>query len=408
MTTLQKATQAILLTLVFLLVIIRPLYLKGGPSGDFMTIFRLTRDFWHGVNIYSGGNPYLPSTYLIMGYQTAMSSPPAWLVWRLIGIALSLATGVILYKSLASRLGHWTSGLVTCNVLLLSGMSPWSGNPGNLAGIACVLSYALLLKGSPTIAGIALGLATGLKYSLGLPLIGLGLLARYTRFASVAVITFVLVNSIALLYMAAHGTTPIPVMQSVLSGVTHVGGYDDSGYHRWFSTRNPYRFQLMNILPLLDSLHVPTAAAHALCLTILAIASLAAAYLSLTARPPLLLGAALFSPFFLMTTYHRFYDSALLAFPVLLAWTANARGMRPWAFSTIVCSCAYFLSFSNIVQTRVLANSEFLNTCIWNYIIGPHHWYALIAMSLSVSVLAIQLMISGKALTANKSPRELP
>jgi|GEM_PF-4194679 hypothetical protein len=404
----QKVIICALLTLVVLLVVLRPLALKTGPSGDFMTIFRQTQDFWFGKPVYSGGNPYLPSTYVVMCWQSAISPHGAWLAWRVIGIVMSLASGLLLYKSLAARLGHHYAAVASCNVLLLSGMSPWSGNPGNLAGIGCVLSYASLMAGSPIIAGIILGFATGLKYSLGLFFIIIALVARFRRYVFAALATFIMLNLFGLFYLATHGTSAREVICSLCSGVSYVGGFDESGFQRYFSVNNPYRFQLTNILPFLHSLGVERTLAHTLCLIVLMVAAILALYCAATGRPRLLLGAALFSPFFLLCTYHRFYDSALLAFPLLLSWIVHSEHRRIVLWVPIVCSAAFFLSISNIVQTRLFTGTNFLESWVWNYVIGPHHWFALAAICTTSLLIVLEILVEASWSKRLHVTREFP
>lgn len=382
----------VLCVLVFSTVVLRPLLLKRGPSGDFMTIYRQTQQFWQGKPLYSAGNPYLPSTYILMAYQVPLSPRAAWWVWRVIGIGLSIMTGLILYRALLPRIGSGNSALAACNVMLLSGMSPWSGNPGNLSGIGCVLSYGVLLAGYPGMAGVILGAAAGLKYSLGLPFIFLAFVARYWRFANTALVTLLMLNAAALFHLAFHGTNPTVVANSLFSGVLYVGGYNESGFKEWFSANDPFRFQLMNILPLLHAFGLPEKLAQLVCLAILVFAVLLSTVLAWKGEPHFLLGAAVLSPLFLLCTYHRFYDSALLAFPVILSWSNTDGPTRIWRWLIVFTSAAFILSISNILQVRLLSGSEFLNSVIWNYLIGPHHWYALGIMCLAVTCLGIRCL----------------
>ncbi|MEJ5340399.1 MAG: glycosyltransferase family 87 protein [Thermogutta sp.] len=370
----------------FALVVLRPLLLKAGPSGDFMTIFRQTRAFWEGESVYRGGNPYLPGIYVLMAYQVFLDPRTAWLIWRFLGIALVGTLAWILHPLLKRELGNWKGNLALANVLLLSGMSPWSGNPGNLAGIMIVLAYALMSATSPFMAGVILGLATALKYSLGLPFIVFALLGKRKRAGFVALSTFLIITMLGVMVAWAHGTSPDALLRSVAFGIQHVGGYEHSGFTRWFTSENPYRFQLTTIVPLLHSLGLSGSEANLCCLALLAMGVVLSLAIALRTGS-FLSAAAVFSPFFLMCTYHRFYDTAILAFPVLLGWKTDDARAHWWL---IVPSMTFFLSISNILQTRVLHAGFLSKSWLWNWVIGPHHWYALIVMSLSVSVLVLR------------------
>lgn len=370
----------------FALVVLRPLLLKAGPSGDFMTIFRQTRAFWEGESVYRGGNPYLPGIYVLMAYQVFLDPRTAWLIWRFLGIGLVGTLAWILHPLLKRELGNWKGNLALANLLMLSGMSPWSGNPGNLAGIMIVLAYALMSATSPFMAGVILGLATALKYSLGLPFIVFAVLSEKKRAGVVALSTFLIITMLGVIVAWSHGTSPDALLRSVAFGIQHVGGYEHSGFTRWFSSENPYRFQLTTIVPLLHSLGLSGSKANLCCLALLALGVVLSVAIALRTRS-FLSAAAVFSPFFLMCTYHRFYDTAILAFPVLLGWKTDDTRARWWL---IVPSMAFFLSMSNILQTRVLHAGFLSKSWLWNWVIGPHHWYALIVMSLSVSVLVLR------------------
>ncbi|MEM4188841.1 MAG: hypothetical protein QXN56_06845 [Candidatus Hadarchaeum sp.] len=373
-----------------------------------MTIYRQTQQFWHGKSLYAGGNPYLPSTYILMAYQAPLKPHSAWWAWRVIGIVLSITTGLILYWGLLPRIGPTNSLLAVCNVMLLSGMSPWSGNPGNISGIGCVLAYALLSLGYPRLGGVILGAAAGLKYSLGLPFIFLAFVARYWRFASTAMGTFLMLNVVALFYLAIHGTPPSMVANSLFSGVIYVGGYNESGFREWFSADDPFRFQLMNMVPLLHSFGIPERPAQLLCLVILSLAVILSTFLAWKGKPHFLLSAAVFAPFFLLCTCHRFYDSALLAFSILLSWSATDGRNRICRWLIVVMSLAFILYISNILQVRLLLGSGFLESAVWNYLISPHHWYALGILCLSVMCLAIKYHRRMPGTTDSRSDTELP
>lgn len=374
--------------LVVTTIVVRPLALKRTPSGDFMTIFSQTNHFWKGEVVYAGANPYLPSTYVVMAYQVFLSPQAAWLVWRVLGMSLVGALALAAYRPLAADLGSFRAGLALTNILLLSGMSPWSGNPGNLAGIGIVLSYFVLARGKPILGGILLGLACSVKYSLGLPFVFLAAASRQWRFAATGVAIFIIVNAIGLTYAWLHGTALVAIVHSLLNGVLHVGGYEQAGFDKWFGGRDPYRFQLLNATPLLNSFGVDGTVANLMCLTALLFGLFAALRCAAANRAGFLSSAAILCPYFLLCTYHRFYDSGILGLTITFAWLHYSKRIHLYGWSIIVASCAIFLSLSNILQTRASNGMIDLHSWWWNYVIGPHHVYALALMAIAMTMMA--------------------
>ncbi|MGQ9563563.1 MAG: glycosyltransferase 87 family protein [Thermogutta sp.] len=393
----QRLALAFLVMLVILTIVVRPLVLKSEPTGDFMIFFRWTKQFWSGQSMYGGGNPYLPSTYVVMAYQTLLPPHSAWFVWRVLGIAVVAAFACVCHRFLSRDLGLWRGTVALANILLISGMSPWSGNPGNLAGMTTVLAYSLLVAGYPIWGGVALGLACSLKYSIGLPFVILALASRQRRFGLAAAAVFGAATGIGLCHAWSHGISPAQILNSLMRGVMHWGGYEKTGFDRWFSVTNPYRFQLMNLTPLFNTFGFDRTTANLICTMGLGFGLVTALYCALRRRPAFLTAAALFSPFFLLCSYHRFYESAIIAFPVLLAWTSCSAELRVWSWIIIITSCTLFLSFSNIMQTRLFPGLIAADSWWWNYLVGPHHVYALVLMAVATTTVALRSPFRGEA-----------
>ena len=253
-----------------------------------------------------------------------------------------------------------------------------------------MLGYSVLAAGNPLLGGAILGVACSLKYSIGLPFLLLALVSRQWRFALAGVAVFAIANGIGVSYAWLHGTSPVDVVQSLFGGVARVGGYEQSGFQEWFSGTDPHRFQLMNLLPLLNSFGIDRITANAICMVALGVGLVTALFCAVWRRPPFLAAAAVFSPFFLLCTYHRFYDSAIITFPLLLAWLNQSEESRVYRWGVILASCTLFLSFSNTLQTRAPAGLIAFDSWWWNYLVGPHHVYALALLAVAITVVAVR------------------
>jgi len=376
---LAAAAGASVLATVFLLQGVGlPFLVKGGPSGDFQTIYTLTRKFFGGENIYAGTNPYFPATFVVMGWQCFLSVANAWLAWRLIGLGILVATVFWGYRYLSEYVPPSLSLFALANVLMLAGFSPKSGNPGNLVGMLVVLSFFLSSLNRQIAAGVLLGIACALKWSLALPFLILGYLAREHRTAIVALICWLGLEAVGTAIYLANGFSLDSILRGITSGIWQVGGYGDYGFRRWFASSNVYRVQLLNISPLLHSFGLPHPLVNLLSLLGAIGFGLLSCYFALRSRMTIV-GYALAAPAMLLFTYHRFYDSAILAFPVLLAWQSRRENPLPSTW-IVGLSVAFFFNLSNIILALSRAPEVLDNLFIWRYVIGPHHVYCLSAI----------------------------
>lgn len=356
--------------------VLLPFAVKTKPLSDFYTIYRGTNEFWNAENVYDGANPYLPGIYVLMGWQAVVSPSVAWALWRAIGVAVLASTVWVALRSPDLPRNWFVRRLCLANVLLLAGMSPRWGNPGNWAGMLVVLGWFLTGMRQVTLGGLLMGLAIVLKYNIALPFVVLLGATRQSRAAITAVVVWVVftVTGFGVLWVQGYG--PQEVFQSVRFGIQHVGGYDTSGFNRWFASNNPNSFQLLSITPLLHGFGLRPEIANTfalVCGLVTGVLALERAYRC----PTHLAGLAIVAPAILLFTYHRFYDSAILAFPVIAAWQEVARHRR-WAWIAIGASCAIFFNISNLIQTRSVLPATFYDSFVWRLVLGPHHVYCLL------------------------------
>jgi hypothetical protein len=367
--------------------IVLPFVVKGGPPGDFRTIYTQTLGLFYGQDIYAGTNPYLPGTYVLMSWQCLFSLSSAWLVWRLAGLGILICTAYWGHRHLSRHLGYPLAVLSLANIMMLAGFSPKSGNPGNIAAILAVLGFLLECENRRITGGLAFGLATALKWSLGVPFIVLLFLARRWRGGLVAISVWAILNVLGAAVYLAHGFSLEQLVTGVAAGVWQVGGYGDHGFERWFAAHNVYRVQLLNVTPVLHSFKVPHSVANTLSSAGALVFGLLSCFVALRSKN-LLFACAAVAPAMLLFTYHRFYDSAILAFPVMLAWLAAKE--RPILGGTvIILSLAFFLNVSNILLV-LSGNPAWLDQWWpWRYLLGPHHVYFLVGILLTTTCVVL-------------------
>ena len=379
---------AIIAAIVLLQGVLLPFFFKGGPSGDFRTIYKQTLGLFHGQNIYAGTNPYLPAVYVVMAWSALLPCTEAWFIWRLAGLGILVCSAYWGYRHLSAQLRYAWIVFALANILMLAGFSPRSGNPGNIAAMLIVLAFLLDFEDRSVAAGVALGLATALKWALGVPFIFLSCLVGRWRTGLSALALSAVLNSVGLAVYLGHGFSVKEFFGCLAGGVWHVGGYDDSGFQRWFAADNPYRVQLLSITPTLHSFGVPPSVANIFSGLGALVFGLLSCYIALRTRN-LLRASAVLAPAMLLFTYHRFYDSAILAFSVLLAWFTIKQG-RVLAGTVIVLSLAFFFNVSNILLALSGSPDQLDQWWLWRYLIGPHHVYCLIALLVTATVIALR------------------
>ncbi len=368
-----------------------------------MTIYNHTKAIYQGRDIYARGNGYLPGIYVVMGWQFPLTPNVAWVVWRLIGVLLGVAILWTGYRALRRTQNGAVPLLCLANLAALSGFSPKWGNPGNLAALALVLAYFLLDLRRPCAAGILLGVGCVLKYPLGLPIILLALAAREIRAFVAAAGVFLALQLVGLGVLWHHHYGPAHVGLGVLKGVSSLGGYNEHGFKR-FTEANPYRFQFMHLSPVLNAFGMSRGAANAVAFSgALAGTCLAVGAALKKRQVPFLRACAIISPCILLFTYHRFYDSGILAFPIVLAWSSvGARRWLPWV--VILFSVPLFLSVSNILYARIGLPTAWVQLALWARVVGPHHVYALAVVALATAVLAFRELPAGNSRDGEQKP----
>jgi len=309
----------------------------------------------------------------------------SWVIFKLVTMAVVCGALFLTYRVLVKDLlvPHTVAWLCVLHLGLLAGFTPKSGNPGNIAAPLAVSGALLALINREHLGGVALGTSIALKYPLGLPVLGILILARKFRTAGIAISVFLLLNVLAIGWLYFHSCNVAHIPHSVFAGVSHVGGYDDSGFKAWFSAATRGKYSTLSATGLFASLGFSRAQAHVINLTLLAATIIVSSYIATRTQDKILLPLAILCPGFLTFTYHRYYDSALLAFPVMLTWTMFAKNqgrLRLTAGIVIIMSLFLVRSLPYNLVYRLGVPEEFLMGFLYNFVIGPLHIYALFCM----------------------------
>lgn len=364
--------------------IVAPMLWYRSYHPDFHTIHGFAKKALEGHTLYHGPNPYLPGAVFLLAPLGLLDKPAAWLVWKFVMAGVISVTVVGVYRLSRRTLSVPLAWCCATNIGLLAGMTPKTGNPGNLVGPLVVLAWILMTTSRERIAGGVLGVALALKYPLGLPLLGLALIKGRLKCVATAVCVFAATNGIALLWLARNGDDLGGVYRAVKDGIVLVGGYNQHGYNAWFNAEVRGRYSTLSAMPLLSGMGMSPSWVRGVTLGLCMCAVVLAVYMTVRRRGTILCGLSVFSPLFLTLTYHRYYDSALLVFPIYLAWTrarASKGSLMVGRVIVLVSSLFLLRSISYTIVYRLGVSGEMLRSWCFNFVVGPIHIYALMCMA---------------------------
>lgn len=319
-------------------------------------------------------SPYPLTTLVVVAPLTLLSWSVAIRLWFLVNLIGVLAAPFALlsicdYSALAPRgllflgtafaLAPWQTGLATANPALLAVSltvaAVWAERRSSQWTAGTLLSLALCLK--PTVAG---GL---LLYYFA---------RRKWKVAFIASAVTAAVGAVGVCRLAMSGT---PWLSSYLENSRRIfapGSLDD------FSRANPLRFDLINAQVPLYAIFKSTSAANATALLVGAMMIACWIWFCYFDRPTNdLLEISGLSVVSLIPVYHRFYDAALLIWPLALSLLSTKRS------SATVLIFATIVPFLAPGATLLDQGSPFLRTgWLWDVIIMPHQAWDLLLLAI--------------------------
>lgn len=381
----------LVLVILALNIILAPLIYYRGFHPDFLFMAHYGALFLNGGEVYDGRNAYLPSALLFWAPFALLDVHVGWLIWKLITGAVIIVTLAQLFWFAKRTIKAPWVWLCLLHLGILAGFTPKAGNPGNLVAPMTVLSALLLLRGYANGGGVLLGLALSLKYPLALPLLGLSLCARRIRFAAYACLTCLILNAVALGWLIRHGHTLTNIAYSIVAAARHYGGYDEKSFKAVFSKDAPGKYSTLAAAALWHTAGFDFQSLHMLNMLLLVAVGLGSTWLAFRYPHKLVLALAVFYPAFLTLTYHRYYDSALVAFAVILAWHLARSPKARWrsaGISVVLLSVFLVRSLAYTLVYRLDLPASFYHGWAFNFVLGPAHIYALFALSSLSAIVA--------------------
>jgi glycosyl transferase family 87 len=289
----------------------------------------------------------------------------AVMIWCMIRFGGLEGDAAYLFAAGALALAPFQTGLATGNISIA------------VVAVAGIAAYAIR-KGEDLWGGILLAAAVGLKPQIGLCFLGYYLLRRQWRVSGVAILGLAALFLAAALRMHALGFSWIGDFLRNNRVFVGANRFDD------FTAANPIRFTLIDLqVPLLDFTASKTAAAlWAACVVIL-LAVVWLVFFLKTSEPDDLLNLGVIATLSLLPVYHRFYDAALLVFP--LCWLLRASSPR---FFAVRIACAMLLAPFLFPGATMLADAaaggripqNVLGSWVWRHLLMPHEIWALLLL----------------------------
>jgi hypothetical protein len=190
-------------------------------------------------------------------------------------------------------------------------------------------------------AGITIGVATALKPQLGGVLLVYFVLMRRWRLAAACTATVLLLAAVALVPMALRGTPWLSSWRSNMAEGDRLGGFNSP------FPENALRRHMLN-LQILFGANFAVVNVLAIGLTALMATAVAVRCARRNARGDELLILSIVCVLGLLPVYHRFYDAAILVFPIAWAMVRLRAGDR---FAWIIL--AFTMSF--VIPTPAMA-----------------------------------------------------
>ena len=324
-------------------------------------------------------SPYPPLTLVLLSPFAKLSWTSAMQVWIVVNLAALVASFLALLPicGVSWRDPRGQLFLATAFALAPIQTGIATANPAILAVALTVGTvWAAHVRRNYT-SGILLALAICLKPPLGLCLIFYYLIRGRWRIVGVAAATTALVAGVAIMRLTWTGVAWLSAYRENAAAIFGPGALDD------FSPADPARFNMINLQVLFSSLSAGRSLANGLALG--CGASLAGVWLwyCIKQRGHELLEISTLFVLTLLPVYHRFYDAALLIWP--LCWSILVAKKRSVTLLTIALILPFFIPgaalLDRLAQGRRLP-AAVLDGWWWNAVVMPHEVWDILFISI--------------------------
>src|ERR1700728_425790 len=354
--------------------------LKLWPTDNLRPLF-VDRDAAAGLLEKKRGipSPYPPLTLVLLSPFAKLSWTSAMRVWIVVNVAALLAS-LLALLSICGVSWHDPRGqLFLASAFALAPIQTGiaTANPAILAVALTVATVWAAHVHRNYTSGILLALAICLKPPLGLCLIVYYLIRGHWKIVSVAAATTALVTGVAIMRLTWTGVAWLPAYRENATAIFGPGALDD------FSPADPARLNMINLQVLFSSLWAGRSLANALALGCGAFLAGVWLWLCIKQRRHELLEIGTIFVLSLLPVYHRFYDAALLIWP--MCWSILVVTKRSVTLLTIALILPFFIPgaalLDRLAQGQKLLPAAVLDGWWWNLVVMPHEVWDVLFLS---------------------------
>ncbi len=319
-----------------------------------------------------------PTTLVLVAPLAMLPLRMAFLVWTLMSVGLIVTAVIALWRMCGWR---WREPRALVLLACVIGSGPFIlgisvGQPSIPAAACIVLGAACSTLGQEKRAGVLLALATALKLQLGAPVIAYFLLRGRWRTATVAIASFALIGTIALVRLQAVGVVWVDDWIANFRDSATAGGRND------FVLENKTRDHLLNVQLPFYAMTGSRSAANGLAWAVTGF--LIAAYVPRCwrrrgddTRLDELLHVGFIATVMLLPLYHRYYDGIVLM--VVLSWA-----LRRMDWSLLLLLTPFLLPVGwamNLVKREIVPASVGA-TRWWNALVMTEQSWVLLGLAI--------------------------
>lgn len=343
----------------------------------------LKRDLADGSLVLKRGIPtaYPPTSFVLLAQVAWLPWDVAHEVWLVISL---LAFGLTVFSLLTLNGFLWRDKHAYLFLALALALAPFHTGlaAGSIVIVAvgfCTLAVLAVYRQWDITAGIAIGVAIGLKPQIGLPFLAYYLLRRRWRVVTTSVTVLAILAATAVFHLAMSHTPWVDNYRYDNRVLFARGSLGD------FTESNPLRFGLVNLQVLLYTFLPDRAGANLAALVITG--ALGLAWLlrrRQTGDNDQLLELAALTTLSLLPVYHRLYDASLLIFPLAWSLAALRKSRNELAKGTLLLLLVFLVpggsaleQFQHTSHLVALQHSWW-----WTHFVMPHQVWALLFLTL--------------------------